>query len=331
MVDKTCITIKPQAECPTNVPDGEMCLTVMNLTNKPIIVTQITPTTITPGCFTVGVSQTISVQVSITSAWRVTDAISGKIYRQSLSPRQTKYTEIIEDYVPAPALQCSNHSQSSDSIFYVLAAVFFLVGVVGHKWVDAKSQLTAEYLSCVPLSGADTCHSLFPPKKSSKTFLFIGIGLGILTILAHQLFRGALGKYLAKEPNYPINCQDCLNRGTGWQFTIPSVNDGVTGFTLWLRKMRCQFGGACMCYNAADRETCQHTSIDPRVPKGLQWQTQIANTDLNKLHPASSPSPSSSPQGFGNVCACCTSPKGNTCFDTRASDPPTRPCVSSFS
>jgi hypothetical protein len=318
----SCITVNPG--CPSVIPDNAMCLTIHNIAKQDVTVTQkIAPPTI-PACFKVTADSKVSVLVGRGNVFTVIGT-NGKVYDPSLSPQQPSYTYLVEDYTPAPAMLCGN-KPFPDQPFFGVAAAFLVLGIVGHKFVDKTPQATPEYTNCLGLQGPGICSKLFPQKKRPKTFLFVGVVLAMLTMLAYLLFKGPLGKILAGEPKYPINCQDCLKRGDEWQFTEPSENDGVTGWKLWLRKMRCRFGqsaGPCMCFAPQQRKLCALTAAEPNAPKNLKWQPNISNMDLIKYNPNKS--------NFGteaDVCACCTSEKGDQCFDLATATPLGNPCKS---
>jgi len=305
-----------------------MNLTVQNITDGVITVTQIVPSGQTPLCFTVNAGSSLCVLVDLNSAWTVTDA-AGKVLYASLAPQQAQYTAIIDDYTPAPVLTCGKKA-IPDAYFFALAGAFFAVAVVGYFSLRAQWVPTPDYQQCLTMSAPSLCESIHPQSRPHKVFFYMGLLLSVVVMVGWFLFKGPLGKWIAGEPKYTINCQDCLARGDGWQFTEPSANDGVSGFKLWLRKMRCRFGqsaGPCMCFNAQDRQTCEYAAYSPGAPSGLTWQADIANTDMNKANPPGPISPGAPPPIKGDVCACCTDTKGTQCFDVRSVNPLNTPCT----
>lgn len=318
----SCVTVNPG--CPTTIPDNAMCLTIQNIAQQSVTVTQkIAPPTV-PACFQVPAGSTVSVLVGRGNVFSVTGT-DGKVYDSALSPQQATFKYLVEDYTPAPAILCGN-KPFSDQIFFGLAAAFGFVAVIGFVLLKRSFQPTKDYLDCLSVSSADVCKSIHPQSHPEKKFLMVGIVLSLATLLAWALFKGPLGKLLAGEPKFSINCADCLKRGEGWQFTEPSANDGVTGWKLWLRKIRCRFGqsaGPCMCFAPQLRKLCALTAADPKAPKNLKWQSTISNMDLIKYHPNTTEFTTSA-----DVCACCTSDKGDKCFDLGTANPLGNACKS---
>ena len=151
---------------------------------------------------------------------------------------------------------------------------------------------------------------------------------------------------MAGEPKHTVDYQTCIARGDPWQFTQPSKNDGVSGWKLKLRQLRCRYGGdqgPCMCFNAADRYTCVVTAASPAAPTGLGWQADLANTDYaastsgkkekkaRKSKTAKSHRHHHHPQPGGVICACCTDTTGKICFNVEAPYPLSTPCIQNSS
>jgi hypothetical protein len=294
-----------------------MCFSVKNQTNESVTAIQVIQSG-TPVCFHIPAGKTVSQQVSLESAWKVIGDDSGKVFTASVSPNQSRYTFVADSYVPAPVFDCNTmKSPSTAKKFAVIGFGFLVAGVVCYGMLKAQWTPTKAYSECLPLSGAAQCLTLYPQKHPEKMALVLGMVLAGATFGFWQLMLGPLGGMLAGEPKKTVSCSECVGRGTGWNYTEPSVADGVKGFKLWLRKMRCRYNttsGSCMCYNDNDRFTCQTAAADSRAPKNLQWQPDIANRVGTNTVSA-------------DVCACCTDVKGSMCYDVRETDPLLHPCV----
>jgi len=311
-----CLTVSNP--CTNPVPDGYMCLTIKNISKEQLDIIQLIAPGIQPMCFSVPTGQSVSVQVNINTAWKVVGHTSGHVFGPPLSPGVSQYTAVIDGYIPAPIL-AGGRKEIKDNTFFGLASAFAILGLVGYFIIKQQWKPTAEYTQCMTVSSQDVCSRLHPQARPFTTFFNLCLLAALVIGVAWLLFKGPLGKTLAKEPKHPVNYSQCTARGEAWSWTEPSSNDGVSGWRLKLRQLRCRFGGdngPCVCQNEQDRYNCLIAAYSPGAPDGLSWQSDLANEEI-------APSPTSPP---GYVCACCTDAKGTQCYDVANPNPLSNPC-----
>ena len=311
-----CIPVT-QACIPTPQP-GTMCLKVINLTSEVVDVTQVVSGA-TPMCFTVGGGATQSVLVNLNSTWSVIGETSGTVYYAGIQPRQATAVLVADSTLPSPPLACPTKKTPNYGLYLIIgAAVFLLIGVIGSNALK-KTSHTAVYQQCLS-SGLDSaaCEAISPSSRAGSTLLTVGVILAILCGIAWFLLVSNWGTSLTGDPKDGIGCEDCYARGDGWVYTEPSKSDNAkqNKAILWLRKMRCRLGGKCVCTNDDYRRICRLTAGDPKAPPGLEWQTRLSSIIAK--------SPSTIP---GDVCACCTTATGGTCFNVVSGSPIDTPCA----
>lgn len=308
-----------------------MCLTIVNDTKEKIKATQFIDTAgaVQPICFTVDVGKQESYLVGLATAWDVVGQSSGRVFYSKAAPSEAQARLVANAYLPRDMLNCGRKKVSSIG-FFAAAGLLIVVGIASFFLLRVKMEDTPQFKSCLKTLNAEQCKNMdIKVPKGGRAILVVCIILAILVILVWFFLLGPLGRIVAKEPKKPISCQQCYDRGPGWRYVMPAEEDGVSGFRLWLRKVRCRMGGdagPCMCTNPDDIDACAKVSFDPAAPKNLQWQFDIANTYMD-TPPSPSPSPQNLKAQSDAVCACCTAPEGGKCFNVRVDDPLEFPCT----
>jgi len=321
----SCLMINT-GNCSDPVPGTAMCLTVNNQAQEDITLLQQVSGTVQPMCFQVAQGKTVSSQVPRNSAWTVIGN-SGKVYYDSLSPQVAQYTVVITDYSPPPSLP-GNRKGVSTMSFVILGGLILLVGCLGYFIIKKGLKRPPGFDTCLKVSSMSTCNTLYPLPQAPTAILVISIALAVLVALAYLILRGPLGQLLAQEPKQSATFQECTSRGSLWYYAMPSASDGVSGWRLKLRQLRCQAGGdsgPCSCVSPEMTHKCIQTAFSPGAPPGLAWQYLKANQ-------YTAPSPASSPSTVptGDVCACCTNASSTVdqqCFDVLEPDPLSHPCA----
>ena len=331
-------TCKPwKSNCTSPVPDGFCCMTIKNQTTHILNVTQFIAPPTQPWCFDVPANSDLAIQVNAPSYWTITDSVTKVVYYKSIGPAATDktYLVLIDGLQPGNLIS-PDAKAVPDSKFLILGLAFVVMSVVGAYVIKKQLKTSPDFNECMKLmdNNAALCNQLHPQPKPHLTFVKISLFCAFLVLLAWLILKGPLGKLMANEPRYTINCQNCNNRGGGWEFREPSLQDGVSGWRLKLRQLRCRFGqkeGPCMCANSQSRATCLKVAEDPRAPQKphkLAWQADVANMDFDKYNPPKK-SPDDPPIIPWDICACCTARDpgpGVRCYDVTVTDPLTYPC-----